>query len=537
MEFVYLAANDRLPGLVKIGHTNNVTERMTQLSSATGVIGKFECLCFCAADNAHVVEKKLHEKFASCRVDKRREFFETDWRIVATALAGLVASSKCDENNDRKHNSEETASDRCEIHAAFTVAKTSNGLFMLTSSAARYKRRELLAHSRGLSIMASACGCDSCKKLLADSNGLSKDEFNRMARTIVLSKLLQTVKLGRVESRRRRHYIDYITEIMQNTGVVDPQERAEYYAMCLQYLAHVIDVRSVYVISNVERAETILNKLRKGGFDRWLFPAMNFYVEFLQGKTSRYDSDLAKLRDFREALETWESRYGDSRLLSEASCERTNALWVSWFNMRCVMDAVGRRVDLLEIVDIWDSDKTESWLDSMQSFLQKKRKQTLNSMTAGDDVMNKSPALYFIPYRVYGGVTERLGLFADAAEALELARLATEKFSDMGVAVQKETLIKDRAWKAFIPQTGSYKGSMWLCDRTYYYFASRVEEIMKMPDGELVRVIKSRAVGAAEWRRHVVASAPVPWSCLPYASRLWRRHWESEIEYYERSKR
>ena len=59
MEFVYLAANDRLPGLVKIGHTNNVTERMTQLSSATGVIGKFECLCLCAADNAHVVEKKI----------------------------------------------------------------------------------------------------------------------------------------------------------------------------------------------------------------------------------------------------------------------------------------------------------------------------------------------------------------------------------------------------------------------------------------------------------------------------------------------
>ena len=329
MEFVYLAANDRLPGLVKIGHTNNVTERMTQLSSATGVIGKFECLCFCAADNAHVVEKKLHEKFASCRVDKRREFFEIDWRIVATTLTGLVASSKCDENNGRKRNSEETTS---------------------------------------------------------DSNEPSSDELHRMAHALLLSGL-PTVILGDVELQRRGWYINYVTKVMKNTGAVNPQEKAEYYAMCLQYIAHVINVRSVYVISNVERAKTILNKLRKGGElctnwgNRRLFPAMNFYVEFLQEKKSRYDYYLDSLQRFRDALKSWESdklRGGGPRLLSEEQvgffAGSARSLRDAWRDMEPVMEAVGRKEQLLEIVDKWDLDKTESWLDSIRPLLQEKRK-------------------------------------------------------------------------------------------------------------------------------------------------------------------
>ena len=92
MEFVYLAINKRMiKDAVKIGRTSDVPKRMKELSSASGVIGKYVCLCSCAtnsAQDARAVEKKLHEIFSDYRDEK--EFFKVDWLVAAGVLITLV---------------------------------------------------------------------------------------------------------------------------------------------------------------------------------------------------------------------------------------------------------------------------------------------------------------------------------------------------------------------------------------------------------------------------------------------------------------
>ena len=102
MRFVYLATNERMLGLVKIGSTSNVAKRMESLSSPTGVAGKYVCLCHCQAGDANAVEQKLHKMFESYRVEGSREIYEMDWRIIAVAMVALAASSTHDENEKRK---------------------------------------------------------------------------------------------------------------------------------------------------------------------------------------------------------------------------------------------------------------------------------------------------------------------------------------------------------------------------------------------------------------------------------------------------
>ena len=108
MEFVYLATNERMPGLVKIGSTGNVTKRMKELSAPTSVVGEFVSPCFCATENAHAVEIKLHKMFTSCRAERNREFFEMDWRTAAVVLVSLATRNNGDENHNEKQNSGKT---------------------------------------------------------------------------------------------------------------------------------------------------------------------------------------------------------------------------------------------------------------------------------------------------------------------------------------------------------------------------------------------------------------------------------------------
>ena len=85
--FIYLAVNDTMPGLVKIGLTKgDVRERMKELSADTGVPAPFACSYFCKVKNPAVVEKQLHKQFGFCRESGNREFFRIDWRAVQAAI-------------------------------------------------------------------------------------------------------------------------------------------------------------------------------------------------------------------------------------------------------------------------------------------------------------------------------------------------------------------------------------------------------------------------------------------------------------------
>jgi len=87
-EIVYVLTNEAMPGLVKIGLTNNdtVEARLTQLSSHTGVPIPFECYFAANVKDAAKLEKTLHLLFAESRINPKREFFRIDPEKVVLAI-------------------------------------------------------------------------------------------------------------------------------------------------------------------------------------------------------------------------------------------------------------------------------------------------------------------------------------------------------------------------------------------------------------------------------------------------------------------
>ena len=75
MGIVYVLTHRQMPNVVKIGYTEGPIEtRIAQLSSASGVPGKFDCAGAWIFTNARKVEKSLHDAFSGNRVEN--EFFE-----------------------------------------------------------------------------------------------------------------------------------------------------------------------------------------------------------------------------------------------------------------------------------------------------------------------------------------------------------------------------------------------------------------------------------------------------------------------------
>ena len=97
--FVYLATNKAMSGLVKIGMTRNVNERMRDLSNGTGVPSPFQCAYYCEVRSPKKVESILHEKFDFCRWSGNREFFKVDWRAVKVALEEIAKSYPKEKDN------------------------------------------------------------------------------------------------------------------------------------------------------------------------------------------------------------------------------------------------------------------------------------------------------------------------------------------------------------------------------------------------------------------------------------------------------
>ncbi len=78
-EIVYVLTNEVMPGLVKIGLTNESVEvRLTQLSAHTGVPLACECYFAAQVKNGAKLEKTLHQLCSEQRVNPRREFFRID---------------------------------------------------------------------------------------------------------------------------------------------------------------------------------------------------------------------------------------------------------------------------------------------------------------------------------------------------------------------------------------------------------------------------------------------------------------------------
>lgn len=77
-EYVYLLTNPAMPEWVKVGKTNNILNRIKNLSKKTAVPLPFECQAALKvpAENVYSVEHSLHE-FLGFSLDSSKEFFRT----------------------------------------------------------------------------------------------------------------------------------------------------------------------------------------------------------------------------------------------------------------------------------------------------------------------------------------------------------------------------------------------------------------------------------------------------------------------------
>jgi hypothetical protein len=83
---IYVLTNEAMPGLVKIGRTDESVEaRMLQLGG-TGVPLPFECYFAAQVVDATKLEKTLHQLFSKERVNPKREFFAVEPERVVLAI-------------------------------------------------------------------------------------------------------------------------------------------------------------------------------------------------------------------------------------------------------------------------------------------------------------------------------------------------------------------------------------------------------------------------------------------------------------------
>lgn len=87
---IYILTNEAIPGLVKIGFTQNLEQRMRELSTASGVPLPFECH-YAAEVPDHVrIENLMHQLFSEHRINPRREFFRIppEKAVIALQIGG-----------------------------------------------------------------------------------------------------------------------------------------------------------------------------------------------------------------------------------------------------------------------------------------------------------------------------------------------------------------------------------------------------------------------------------------------------------------
>ena len=83
---VYCLESPAMPGLVKIGTTQDIEQRLRSLDY-TSIPLPFVCVMAMEVDDATETEQLLHDVFGDHRVRQSREFFEVDPERVVAALS------------------------------------------------------------------------------------------------------------------------------------------------------------------------------------------------------------------------------------------------------------------------------------------------------------------------------------------------------------------------------------------------------------------------------------------------------------------
>ena len=81
--FVYVLSNRYMPGIYKVGFTERSPSlRCRELSNSTSVPDEFDLVCYAEYEDAHAKEQEIHRALADARVNRNREFFDCDLKII-----------------------------------------------------------------------------------------------------------------------------------------------------------------------------------------------------------------------------------------------------------------------------------------------------------------------------------------------------------------------------------------------------------------------------------------------------------------------
>lgn len=95
--YVYILINDAMPGLVKIGCTKrSPEERKRELSRWTGIPLDFSVAYEIFSSDMKMLEKTIHKKLDSCRVNKNKEFFKCDIDFAIASLSKIAQEIQLD---------------------------------------------------------------------------------------------------------------------------------------------------------------------------------------------------------------------------------------------------------------------------------------------------------------------------------------------------------------------------------------------------------------------------------------------------------
>ena len=93
--YIYILSNPSMPGILKIGKTERCPEeRISELSSVTGIPTEFVLEYKVHVPDCDIAEKKVHEFLRTFRVSNNREFFKIGVdevkNIIRENIAGLI---------------------------------------------------------------------------------------------------------------------------------------------------------------------------------------------------------------------------------------------------------------------------------------------------------------------------------------------------------------------------------------------------------------------------------------------------------------
>lgn len=123
MKTVYILTNDSMPGIIKIGWTDNSVEQRMKELDKTGTPLPFTCYFAKRVDDPRFVESKLHEAFDEFRIRENREFFRMSPDQAKAALEIASGEDVTPQGDVVETESDRAALDRERKRTRFNFAQ------------------------------------------------------------------------------------------------------------------------------------------------------------------------------------------------------------------------------------------------------------------------------------------------------------------------------------------------------------------------------------------------------------------------------